>query len=110
MTMNKETALKVTKQAISQCLEYEEDLLDDYRYFIYVKDETYSSDDMLNMTFQQRKSLVRKADIVLLDTACDAMYWIGKRATQAQLEDAFGSTKSSNAISLGEYFRHSATA
>lgn len=110
MTMNKEKALKVTKKAISQYLEYAEDLLDDYRYFIYVKDETYSSDDMLSMTLAQRKSLVRKADIVLLDTACDAMYWIGKRATQAQLEDAFGSTKSSSAISLGEYFRHSATA
>ena len=110
MSMNKETALKVTKKTISQCLEYEEDLRDDYRYFIYVKNETYSSDDMLNMTLQQRRSLVSKADIVLLDTACDDMYWIGKRATQAQLLDAFGDTKDMKAISLGEYFRHSATA
>lgn len=105
MTMNKENALKVTKKAISQYLEYENDLLDDYRYFVYVKDNTYSSDDMLNMSLSKRQSIVNKADIVLLDTACDAMYWISKRATQAQLTDAFGSTKDTNAIYLEEYLK-----
>lgn len=105
MTMNKETALKLTKQAISQYLEYEEYLLDDYRYFIYAKDKTYDSDDMLNISLAQRKSLLRKADLILLDTACDAMYWISKRATQAQLTDAFGSTKDTNAISIEEYLK-----
>lgn len=105
MTMNKENALKVTKKAISAYLEDEEGLLDDYRYFIYVKDNTYSSDDMLNMSLTQRKSLVSKAVLVLLDTACDAMYWIGNKATQAQLTDAFGSSKDTNAISLEEYLK-----
>ena len=103
MSMNKETALKVTKKAISQYLEYEEELLDDYRYFIYVKSETYSSYDMLNMSLAQRKSLVSKADLILLDTACDAMYWIGKSATQAQLTDAFEDTKDAEPLSLEAY-------
>ena len=103
MTMNKLNALKVTKKAISQYLEYAEALADDYRYFIYSKGDTYCSDDMLNMTLPQRRSLVSRADIILLDTPCDAMYWVGKRATQAQLEDAFGGTKDTDAISLAEY-------
>lgn len=69
MSMNKETTLKVTKKAISQYLEYEDELLDDYRYFIYVKSETYSSDDMLSMSLAQRKSLVSKAEFTFTFTS-----------------------------------------
>ena len=100
MSMDKRNALKVTKKAISQYLEYEEELLDDYRYYVYVKKDIYDSVDMLNMTLTQRKSLVSKADLVTLDTACDAMYWIGHKATQAQLIDAFEDTKDAEPISL----------
>ena len=103
MSMDKGKALKVTKKAISAYLEDNAELMDDYRYFIYVKNDTYSSDDMLNMTLSQRKSLISKADLVLLDTACDAMYWIGKHATQAQLIDAFVDTKDAKPISLETY-------
>ena len=62
MSTDKRTALKVTKKAISQYLECEEGLRDDCQYFIYVKDNTYSSEDMLNMSLTQRKSLVSKAE------------------------------------------------
>jgi hypothetical protein len=101
--MDKRKALKVTKKAISAYLEDEEGLLDDYRYYVYVKKDIYDSVDMLNMTLSQRKSIVSKADLVTLDTACDAMYWIGKHATQAQLIDAFEDTKDAESISLETY-------
>ena len=103
MSMDKRNALKVTKKSILGYLEDDEDLTNDYRYFIYVKQETYSSDDMLNMTLTQRRNLVSKADIVLLDTATDALYWIGNKATQEQLIDAFGSSKDAESISLETY-------
>lgn len=103
MSMDKRTALKVTKKAISAYLEDEEGLLDDYRYYVYVKKDIYDSVDMLSMTLSQRKSLVSKADLVTLDTACDALYWIGKCAAQAQLEDAFEDTKDAESISLETY-------
>lgn len=107
MSMDKRNALKVTKKSILGHLEYDADLMDDYRFFCYVKQETYSSDDLASMTLTQRRNLVSKADLVLLDTACDAVYWIGNNATQAQLIDAFGDTKDAEPISLEAYLQQS---
>jgi hypothetical protein len=103
MSMDKRMALKVTKKSILGYLEDEEDLTNDYRYFCYVKQETYSSDDLASMTLTQRRNLVSKADLVLLDTSTDAIYWIGNKATQEQLIDAFGDTKDAEPISLEAY-------
>lgn len=103
MSMDKRKALKVTKKSILEYFEDDTYLMDDYRYFCYVKQETYSSDELVSMTLTQRRNLVSKSDLILLDTACDAMYWVGTKATQAQLIDAFGDTKDAEPISLETY-------